>query len=144
LSGPRYAYFDTSALVKLAVHEKETTALEQAALGRDALFSSAVSVTELTRVIRRTGHRKLLQQIEQVLEVVFLVEVTRAICQHAGRLEPPELRTLGAIHVATALSLATPDLAFITYDDRQAAAARTCGLEVLQPGRFVRHLARGS
>ena len=61
--------------------------------------------------------------------------MTQAICQHAGRLEPVSLRSLDAIHVATALSLSVPDLAFITYDDRQATAARACGLDVRQPGR---------
>lgn len=132
---PGFAYLDASALVKLAASEAETSALERDALEREALFSSVVSTTELARAVRRAAQRKLVPQIEAVLEAVFLVEMTQAICQHAGRLEPSSLRSLDAIHVATALSLAVSDLTFITYDDRQAAAARACGLDVLQPGR---------
>jgi predicted nucleic acid-binding protein len=70
-----------------------------------------------------------------VLEAVFLADLTPAIRSQAGRLTPRSLRTLDAIHVSTAASLSLPDLDFITYDDRQAAAARALGLRVLQPGK---------
>jgi predicted nucleic acid-binding protein len=131
----RFAYLDASALVKLAVHEPETPALEHALVTRDALFTSDLGAIELHRALGRTHRAAARDQAEAVLEAVILANLTPAIRAHAGRLQPESLRTLDAIHVATALSLSLPDLEFITYDDRQADAARALGLRVLQPGR---------
>ena len=132
---PGFAYLDASALVKLAVHETETPALERDVLHRDALFTSEIGAIELHRALGRTGQASTLQQAEAVLEAVFLADLTPAIRSQAGRLTPWSLRTLDAIHVSTAASLSLPDLDFITYDDRQAAAARAVGLRVRQPGK---------
>jgi predicted nucleic acid-binding protein len=132
---PGFAYLDASALVKLAVHEAETPALEHDALDREALFTSEVGAIELHRALGRTGRPKARAQAEAVLEAVFLANLTPAIRARAGRLEPVSLRTLDAIHIATAASLALADLDFITYDDRQAHGARAHGLRVLQPGQ---------
>jgi predicted nucleic acid-binding protein len=132
---PSFAYLDASALVKLAVHEPETPALEHAVLNRDALFTSEVGAIELERALARTGNAAALGQTDAVLDAVFLADLTPDIRTRAGRLEPMSLRTLDAIHVATAASLPLPGLDFITYDDRQAHAARGLGLRVLQPGR---------
>lgn len=66
---------------------------------------------------------------------IYLLAVDVDIRREAQRLKPPHLRTLDAIHLATALSIGDPDLEFITYDDRQAEAARAAGLKVVQPGR---------
>jgi predicted nucleic acid-binding protein len=131
---PGFAYLDASALVKLAVHEVETPALERAVRDRDALFTSTVGVVELQRALGRTGQASAMRQADAVLEAVFLADLTPAIRSPAGRLAPASLRTLDAIHVATAVSLSLPALDFITYDERQAAAARAHGLRVLQPG----------
>jgi predicted nucleic acid-binding protein len=132
---PGFAYLDASALVKLAVHEEETPALEHAVLDREALFTSEVGAIELQRALARTGHASALDQAEAVLEAIYLADLTQAVRSQAGRLAPFSLRTLDAIHVATAATLSLPGLDFITYDDRQAAAARARGLRVLQPGR---------
>jgi predicted nucleic acid-binding protein len=130
-----YAYLDASALVKLAVHEPESAALEAAVRQRDALITSTVGAIELQRALARTRKAGAIEQASAVLDAMFLADVTAAVRSRAGRLEPASLRTLDAIHVATALSLVLPDLEFVTYDDRQAAAARACGLSVVQPGR---------
>jgi predicted nucleic acid-binding protein len=131
-----YAYLDSSALVKLAVREAETDALERTVLERDALFTSVVASMELSRALRRaSSKRALLQQLDDVLACVFLAEMTPAIRDRAGRLEPASLRTLDAIHLSTAVDLSLPDLEFVTYDDRQAGAAAALGLRVAQPGR---------
>ncbi len=63
-----------------------------------------------------------------------LLAVDMEIPERAAGLEPPELRTLDAIHPASALSLGSDLLAFVTYDDRQLAAARKAGLPVTSPG----------
>jgi len=132
---PRYAYLDASALVKLAVHEPESTALQHAVVQCDGLFSSVVGAVELTRALARTGRPEVLEQADAVLDAVFLADLTPMIRGQAGRLQPPALRTLDAIHIATAASLALSDLDFVTYDDRQVDAARGRGLRVVQPGR---------
>jgi predicted nucleic acid-binding protein len=132
---PGFAYLDASALVKLAVHEPETPALEHDVLDRGALFTSELGAIELHRALGRTGKPEARAQADAVLDAVFLAALTPAVRARAGRLEPTTLRTLDAIHVATAASLALADLDFITYDDRQASAARTQGLRVVQPGR---------
>src|SRR5262245_32426547 len=132
---PGFAYLDASALVKLAVREPETAALEHAVLNRDALFTSTVGAIELERALARTGRPDVMDQAAAVLDAIFLAELTADVRARAGRLEPASLRTLDAIHVATALSLSLADLEFITFDARQAAAARACGLRVISGQR---------
>lgn len=136
------AYIDSSALVKLIVREDETSALEADLAGRDGLVTSAVAVVECRRAVRRAGPKRLLQQAEAVFESVYLVEMTRPILERAAALDPEVMRSLDAIHVATALSVGDPDLELLTYDDRMADAARAGGLRVVQPGRAAPPLAR--
>ncbi len=64
-----------------------------------------------------------------------LIRVDEPVLGLASRLGPQVLRTLDAIHLATALSMGDDPEAFITYDDRLAAAAQGLKLRVLQPGR---------
>jgi uncharacterized protein len=131
---PTYAYADSSALVKLVVVEPETARLEAYLAQVDGLVSSRLAATELARAAGRSGHRQILQRIDDVLDAVVLVEVTRGVLAHAGALQPFELRTLDAIHLATALGLDLPGLEFVTFDRRLGDAARASGLEVRQPG----------
>jgi predicted nucleic acid-binding protein len=59
--------------------------------------------------------------------------VDHDVLERAARLAPAELRTLDAIHIASALSLGADLLAFVSYDDRQRAAARKVGLPLVRP-----------
>jgi uncharacterized protein len=129
------AYIDSSALLKLIVREAETSALEADLAGRDGLVTSALAVVECRRALRRAGPAKLLQQANDVFDVVYLVELTRPILEGAAALEPVLMRSLDAIHLATALSVGDPELELLTYDDRMADAAVARGLRVRQPGR---------
>ena len=126
-----YAYLDASAIVKLVVAEAHTADVERDAATRTALLSSRLSATEVMRAARRQPERRVLQQIDDVLESFVLLDVTPAILKHAAMLVPTELRTLDAIHLATALSLGLDNLDFLTYDTRLATAARTHGLSVI-------------
>jgi len=128
-----YAYLDASAIVKLVVVEAHTAEVERAAANRSALLSSRLSATEVLRAARRQPHRRVLQQVEDVLESFVLLDVTAAILKRAAALNPTELRTLDAIHLATALSLGLAELDFVTYDARLATAARLHGLRVTGP-----------
>lgn len=128
------AYVDSSALLKLAFVEAETHALE-AELAQRAIVSSRLTRVECGRALSRETLRRAVLTLEQLLESVFLLDISRPIVDRAVTLSPRVLRSLDAIQLATALSLADPTLAFITYDQRMAEAARAHGLTVVQPGR---------
>jgi len=126
-------YFDTSALVKLVVAEPETTALRDAVRASTTdRVSSDLTRTELLRTVRRGSPDRLLSARE-VLEALTLVPVTTEVFEAAGRLEPRTLRTLDALHLASALNLGDDLEAVVTYDHRLAEACRANGIAVLAP-----------
>ena len=126
-------YVDTSALVKLVVADHETAALREwfASAERDPVAADLCR-TELVRATRRVAPDRILQA-RAVLDSLILIQVTTATFEHAGRLEPTQLRSLDAIHIAVALQLGDDLEAFVTYDERQAEAARANGINVLGP-----------
>ncbi|HSL60024.1 MAG TPA: type II toxin-antitoxin system VapC family toxin [Acidimicrobiales bacterium] len=126
-------YVDTSALVKLVVAEPETAALRSwlAAADRDLVASDLVR-TELVRAVRRAVPDRA-RLARQVLESVTLVQITSAIFEAAGRLDPLELRSLDAVHLASALDLGDDLEGVVTYDERLAAAAAVHGVAVNSP-----------
>ena len=128
------AYVDSSALLKLVICEAETAALEADFAQRDGLITSRLAILECRRAARRVLRGRALQTIEQVLEAVYLIEITPDILERAGVADPAHLRSLDAIHLATALSIDDPTLDIITYDRRFADAALASGLCVVQPG----------
>jgi predicted nucleic acid-binding protein len=125
------AYVDASAFVKLVIDEPESDALGDA-LTRLTMTSSAILEVEATLVVRRR-HPRSFNGVRRLLGSVRLVEIEHAIRRAAGDLEDPGLRSLDAIHLATALSLGERCGAFFTYDDRLIAAARAHGLSVTVP-----------
>lgn len=131
-------YADSSALVKLVWEEAESDSL-RAFLGDADLVSSELVLAELPRAVRRAAARSLdlpldllLERVEQLVEAVGLGPLDRALLSGAGALAEPALRALDAIHVAAAADLHPID-AFVTYDERQAAAARLAGLRTIAP-----------
>jgi predicted nucleic acid-binding protein len=126
-------YLDTSALVKLVVAEGESAALRGwlAAADRDPI-SSDLARTELVRAVRRAAPDRAVLARE-VLETLTLVELTTATFEAAGRLDPAVLRTLDALHLAVALDLGDDLDGLVTYDGRQADAARAHGVVVHAP-----------
>lgn len=68
-----------------------------------------------------------------MLDAVTLTEVTTALFEAAGRLDPEILRTLDAIHVAAALDLGDDLEGMVTYDERLAKAAEANGISVTSP-----------
>jgi predicted nucleic acid-binding protein len=132
---PGTVYVDSSALLKLAVRESESSALEADLAGRDGLIASRLAVVECRRAVQRASRGAMLQAVGEVLEAVYLLEITQAILEAAAEADPPVLRSLDAIHLATVLSVGDPRVEVITYDERFADAARAHGLTVVQPGR---------
>jgi len=127
------AYLDASALVKLVLDEKETPALTAYLESRPLLVSSIVAEVEVYRAARRADPGST-SQAAQVLELVSLIDLDRAILDLARTIDPPPLRTLDAIHVASALSLGADLGGFVTYDERQRDAVEGAGLTVVAPG----------
>jgi predicted nucleic acid-binding protein len=126
-------YADTSALVKLVVVEAESGALRDWIVrGAVELASSDLARTELVRAVRRCAPEAL-GQARDVLSRLLLVRAPSQLFDDAGRLDPVELRSLDAVHVATALALADDLEGVVTYDDRMADAVRALGLPVIAP-----------
>jgi uncharacterized protein len=131
-------YADASALVKLVRDEVESSALRTYLQDAD-LVSSELVQTEIPRAVRRAAAldpdlplELLLERVGALIEVLALRPLDRAILVGAGALSEPALRALDAIHVAAAIDLDPID-AFVTYDERQAAAARLAGLRTMAP-----------
>jgi len=127
-------YLDSSALVKLVVPEPESTALADRLRAWPQRVSSAVSLTELPRALRRAGFGAAeRRRAREVLARVSLIEVDRQILVAAAGLEPPTLRSLDAIHLATALAVREDLATVVTYDRRLREAAELVHLEVEAP-----------
>lgn len=125
-------YLDSSAIVKLAVLETETLVLRRYLRRRQPLLTSALAQTEVLRALLPAGDVATARG-RAVLQRLDLVRVNDRILQAAGVLRPPELRSLDAIHLATALALGEDLRCFVTYDERLASAAHGVGLRVVQP-----------
>ena len=126
-------YVDTSALVKLVVAEQESAALRAwlEELDRE-LVSCDLVRTELIRAIRRAVPDRMLQA-RAVLDAITLLQVTPAVFEGAGRLDPSGMRSLDAIHLAAALDLGDDLEGLVTFDDRLAEAAVSNGVAVVTP-----------
>ena len=126
-------YVDTSAAAKLLVEEAESAALaaflERALADGDAVGSSLLLETEL----RRLGIRLVIPQerVTLVLERLDMLMLDGDVFRTAGLLPGAALRSLDALHVAAALRWGADGV--VTYDERQAVAARAVGLSVAAP-----------
>jgi uncharacterized protein len=121
--------------VKLIVHEPETEALRQYLASAGTLTSSLVSTVEVPRAVSRGAPSApgATAVMAEVLEALVIVDFDTRIAARAAGLAPASLRTLDAIHLATALELGDELTAFLSYDDRLSAAARALGLPVVTP-----------
>jgi len=127
-------YVDSSALLKLVLSEPERPALEQVLSRWPDRISSVLLPIECRRIVLRAGNPpEVVDRLEKELSGVTLIRLEEAIQTLAGAIGPPRLRSLDAIHVASALSIGDYPEAFVTYDDRLADAARAVGLNVLRP-----------
>lgn len=136
----RIVYADTSALPKLLSDEEESPSLKAWIAGIEGLVvvSSDLVRIELMRAIRRT-HPGAAPSVRALLNTLLLIPISSDICDSAARLDPPSLRSLDAIHLATALVVGDDVEAILTYDDRLAEASLRYGLKVIAPGSSGPH-----
>ncbi|MDQ1439933.1 MAG: uncharacterized protein QOG97_161 [Acidimicrobiaceae bacterium] len=126
-------YLDSSAIVKLAVREPESDALRRyLRRRRRPLLSSALARTEVLRSLLPGGEPALASG-RRVLDRIDLARVNDRILNLAATLAPLELRTLDAIHLATATRLGADLSEIVTYDEAMASAARSMGFKVSSP-----------
>lgn len=118
--------------MKLIVREPESQALEVELGGWGGRVSSALLAVEAIRACARYGPR-FARRAEAGLATMALIPLDRKLLQSAATLRPPELRSLDAVHLASALSVGSRLGALVCYDARLSAAARMLGLEVLRP-----------
>ncbi len=127
-------YLDSSALVKLVVREPESLALMEFLRERPDRVSSTLALAEVPRALRRARFGPAeRRRAREILARVALVDIDRRALAAAAAMEPPALRTLDAIHLATALALREDLTALVTYDRRLALGAERAHLEVLAP-----------
>lgn len=125
-------YIDTSAVLKLVHREPESGALRTwLALHPDDLVSSALVRTESRRALLRNDPGAL-SNLPAILAVIAQIPVTETILDSAAMLSDPLLRTLDAIHLASAQAI-TAITAVLAYDKLLTDAARNVGLSVASP-----------
>jgi predicted nucleic acid-binding protein len=132
MSAERPTYLDSSAIVKLAVAEPESAALRRYLRRRRPLVSSALARAEVARALLPLGEQAA-RRGQEVLARLELIRVSDRILAAAGALLPAELRTLDAIHLATAQQLGSDLARLVTYDERLRAAAQGAGCPVSAP-----------
>lgn len=125
-------YLDTSGFLKLVRSEPESSALRADIAGGDALVSSALLLVEGRRAAARYG-RLALARARSALATITLLPLDDATLEGAADLEPAELRSLDALHLAAALGLGAELARFYCYDRRLSAAAAALGLDVRHP-----------
>ena len=117
-------YQDSSAIVKLVVREPESAGLFEWLSAWPERISSAIPRVEVLRALGRSraeesaGHRAL-----DVLDRIALIDIDRPVLDAASEHRALDLRSLDAIHLATALSVRSELAGLVTYDQRLAAAA---------------------
>jgi predicted nucleic acid-binding protein len=127
-------YLDSAAVVKLVHAESETSALrawleQRAEIG---WISSALLEIETFRALARHAPDAV-ARLHPVLDLIELVELDAGIRILAQTVKPATVRSLDAIHLATALRVRAELVSFVTYDKRLADAARAAGLPVDTP-----------
>ena len=125
------AYVDSSAMVKLIRTEPESAAFLRWYLETERVLMSRIGVIETVRAASQRAHD--VAHRERLLREVEVLELSLDIAHRARDIGPAALRTLDAIHLASAIQVLPALDAFVTYDDRLAAAARQLGLPVIRP-----------
>lgn len=128
-------YLDSSALVKLVRREGETEALRRFLRrhGADERVSSDLARVEVVRAALGGGSLAVAQARRQLTRV-YLIAMNAELLERAATLAPgSRIRSLDAIHLATAQLLGAELRAVVTYDLRMAAAAGVLGMPVEAP-----------
>lgn len=131
-------YLDTSALAKLLVAEAETPELRSWLLAQSNqdqhMVTSALSRVELLRAVARHGEPGLPDRARFLLDGVDIIPITEAVITVAESIGPAGLRSLDAIHLASASQIRSELTSFVTYDRRLLDGCRDVGFKAQSPG----------
>jgi predicted nucleic acid-binding protein len=133
-------YLDSAAVVKLVRQEACSTDLVSwlNTHGDVPLVSSALVEVEVPRALRRSAPQALIG-VPAAVGRLFRLEIDSTIRATAAAFAEPTLRSLDAIHLATAQVLTnesgTALIAFVSYDRRLLESAKIAGLPVASPGQ---------
>jgi hypothetical protein len=126
------AYLDSSALVKLVVPEPESEALRAELTPWPRHVSSALARVEVIRACARVD-AKTRRVAERVVDALDLIALDDGVLREAARVGPVELRSLDAIHIASALLIGDALGVVLAYDERLAEAMAAAGLPTASP-----------
>ncbi|MGH8920250.1 MAG: type II toxin-antitoxin system VapC family toxin [Acidimicrobiales bacterium] len=124
-------YLDTSAFLKLVAAEEESGAMRAWLAGHRPCWSSQLLRTEALRAAMRLGIDR--ETVAQALDSIALILPAGPTFLAAAGLGPPTLRTLDALHLATALELGDDLEGLVTYDARMAEGASAASIPVVSP-----------
>jgi uncharacterized protein len=125
---------DSSALVKLVIEEAESAVLEDHVTGDHVLATSRIAIVEVSRATALANPSEAVRdEVDRLLASCMLVAVSSQLLRSARKLAAAAVRTLDAIHLATALRIEADEL--LAYDRRLLAAATEHGLTAVSPGR---------
>ena len=129
-------YVDTSALLKRYVEEADSAAADRLLRADHALLTARHTIVEVRRNLARLlSGRDLIAAraaFADDLRSVSIIEIDEATCESAASIaETTGVRTLDALHLAAAQRVSEPGMSFLTFDLRQAQAARALGLTVV-------------
>jgi predicted nucleic acid-binding protein len=129
-------YLDSAAIVKLVHAEPESETLRSwlAERAETGWVSSVLAEVESFRALARYSPGAI-SRLPSVLDLIEMVEIDPAIRISAQAVAPATVRSLDAIHLATALRFGEQLSSFVTYDKRLADAAEDAGLRVDMPAR---------
>ena len=125
-------YMDSSALVKLVIRESDSDQLRRF-VGDREMATSQISRVELIRAVARNQPDSV-DAAQDLLSELTLISLSRVITSRAAWVPPPSLRSLDALHVASANTMLDSLDALVTYDGRMIEAGRLAGLRVASPG----------
>lgn len=127
-------YLDSSAFVKLFLPEPDSAALTRYLVSRPLRVSAMLLRTEALRAaVRATLSPQRMLLVRALLEGLVFIGPDVTLCDEAGIMRPQELRSLDAIHLASARTLGRKLEAVVTYDQRLAGAAAWYGMPVVSP-----------
>jgi predicted nucleic acid-binding protein len=127
-------YVDSSALLKRYVEEPDSDRAIELLASDDVLVTGRHTVVEVRRNLARlldpSAAAAARASLAEDLEAIAIIEADAATCELAATIaEQTGVRTLDALHLGAARRLGT-SLTFVTFDVRQAQAARTLGFAV--------------
>ena len=129
-------YVDSSALLKRYVEEDDSAAADALVRADPALLTARHTIVEVRRNLARLLSGRDLAaaraSFAEDLRSISIIELDAATCESAATIaETVGVRTLDALHLAAAQRVSEPGVSFLTFDLRQAQAARALGLTVI-------------